>query len=228
MTKRILIILTSHNQMGDTGNNTGFWLEEFAAPYYVFKDAGMDITLASPAGGAPPVDPNSEADAAQTEDTRRLIEDSAALNLLAQTQPLAQINPNEYDAVFYPGGHGPLWDLSENRTSIELIEQFDNQGKPIAAVCHGPVVFQHAQKPSGQPVLTGRKVTCFTDSEEQAVGLTKVVPFSLQQRMIQNGALFSCADDWQEYSVVDDNLITGQNPASSRQTAEKLLDLLKS
>lgn len=223
---KILMVLTSHNQLGNTGKPTGFWLEEFAAPYYVFHDAGLKITLASPKGGQPPLDPKSDEPDAQTDDTRRFRSDSAAQELLANTEKLENIHADDYDAVFYPGGHGPLWDLAEDPHSIKLIEQFWAAGKPVAAVCHAPGVLRKVTKPDGSPLVKGKRVTGFTNSEEEGVGLTAVVPFLVEDELKKAGGLFERTDDWGEYAVVDGHLVTGQNPASSTVAAEELLKLL--
>ncbi|MFB0709582.1 type 1 glutamine amidotransferase domain-containing protein [Buttiauxella noackiae] len=223
---KILMVLTSHNQLGNTGKPTGFWLEEFAAPYYVFHDAGLKITLASPKGGQPPLDPKSDEPDAQTDDTRRFRSDSAAQKLLANTEKLENIHADDYDAVFYPGGHGPLWDLAEDPHSIKLIEQFWAAGKPVAAVCHAPGVLRKVTKPDGSPLVKGKRVTGFTNSEEEGVGLTAIVPFLVEDELKKAGGLFERTDDWGEYAVVDGHLVTGQNPASSTVAAEELLKLL--
>lgn len=222
----ILIVLTSNDRFGDTDKPTGFWLEELAAPYYVFKDAGARITLASPAGGRPPMDPASDQPDAQTAATRRFKDDAAAQQALSETTPLRSIDPADFDAVFYPGGHGPLWDLSENEHSIGLIESMYSDGKPVAAVCHGPAVFRHTQS-DDQPLVSGKRVTGFTDSEERAAGLYEQVPFLVQQILEKNGADFVAAADWQANTVVDGNLLTGQNPASSKGVAEAVVARLK-
>ncbi|MEW7314135.1 type 1 glutamine amidotransferase domain-containing protein [Buttiauxella gaviniae] len=223
---KILMVLTSHNQLGNTGKPTGFWLEEFAAPYYVFHDAGLEVTLASPKGGQPPLDPKSDEPDAQTDDTRRFRADAAAQKLLANTEKLAGINAEDFDAVFYPGGHGPLWDLAEDSHSIKLIEEFWAAGKPVAAVCHAPGVLRKVTKPDGSPLVKGKRVTGFTNSEEEGVGLTAVVPFLVEDELKKAGGLFERTDDWGEYAVVDGHLVTGQNPASSAIAAEELLKLL--
>jgi putative intracellular protease/amidase len=220
---KILMVLTSHDRLGDTGKKTGFWLEEFAAPYYVLKDAGADITLTSPKGGQPPLDPKSDEPDAQTEATRRFKEDPAAQKELANTVKLSMISHQEYDAVFYPGGHGPLWDLAEDKHSIALIEAMHAAGKPVAAVCHAPGVFRHTKTADGVPLVKNKSVTGFANSEEEAVGLTKVVPFLVEDMLKENGGRYSKGKDWQPYSVVDGKLITGQNPASSEVAAEALL-----
>ncbi|MFZ3389824.1 MULTISPECIES: type 1 glutamine amidotransferase domain-containing protein [Buttiauxella] len=223
---KILMVLTSHNQLGNTGKPTGFWLEEFAAPYYVFHDAGLKITLASPKGGQPPLDPKSDEPDAQTDDTRRFRSDTAAQKLLANTEKLENIHADDFDAVFYPGGHGPLWDLAEDGHSIKLIEQFWAAGKPVAAVCHAPGVLRKVTKPDGSPLVKGKRVTGFTNSEEEGVGLTSVVPFLVEDELKKAGGLYERTDDWGEYAVVDGHLVTGQNPASSAIAAEELLKLL--
>ena len=223
---KILMILTSHDQLGNTGQKTGFWLEEFAAPYYVFKDAGADITLASPLGGQPPLDPKSDDPGAQTDATRRFRADAAAQALLASTVPLPRVNPQDHDAVFYPGGHGPLWDLAEDAQSIALIETMIRANKPVAAVCHAPGVLRHTRNTDGAPLVKGRRVTGFTNSEEAAVQLTDIVPFLVEDMLKANGGDYSKAADWHPYAVTDGLLITGQNPASSELAAQALLKLL--
>jgi putative intracellular protease/amidase len=224
---KILMVLTSHDQLGDTGKKTGFWLEEFAAPYYVFKDAGAQLTLASPKGGQPPLDPKSDEPDAQTEATERFRKDSAAQSALASTALLNTVRPEDYDGVFYPGGHGPLWDLAEDKVSIALIEAFNKAGKPVAAVCHAPGVLRHVKGPDGQPLVKGKRVTGFTNSEEEAVQLTKVVPFLVEDMLQEKGGVYSKGDDWASYVVADGLLLTGQNPASSQAAAEALLAALK-
>jgi putative intracellular protease/amidase len=223
---KILMVLTSHDKLGNTGKPTGFWLEEFAAPYYVFHDAGLDVTLASPKGGQPPLDPKSDEPDAQTDDTRRFRGDSATQKLLANTQKLESITADDFDAVFYPGGHGPLWDLAEDKNSIKLIEQFWTAGKPVGAVCHAPGVLRKVLKPDGTPLVKGKRVTGFTNSEEDGVGLTAIVPFLVEDELKNAGGLFERTDDWGEYAVVDGHLVTGQNPASSAIAAQELLKLL--
>jgi putative intracellular protease/amidase len=222
----ILIVLTSHDRLGDTGEKTGFWLEEFAAPFYLLKDAGATLTLASPAGGQPPLDPKSDAPDFQTDATRRFAQDAGAQAQLATTLPLAAINPADYDAVFYPGGHGPLWDLAEDAQSIALIEAMYRAGKPVAAVCHAPAVLRHVKGPDGKALVAGRKVTGFSNSEEAAVGLSDIVPFRVEDMLNANGGLYSKADDWHSHVETDGLLITGQNPASSKATAQALLSAL--
>ena len=222
----VLMVLTSHDQLGDTGEKTGFWLEEFAAPYYVFKDAGATITLASPEGGQPPLDPKSDAPDAQTDATRRFREDDEAQAALASTERLDTIDVTAYDAVFYPGGHGPLWDLAEDAASIALIETAIGQGTPVAAVCHAPAVLRHTKAADGSPLVSGKSVTGFTNSEEEAVQLTDVVPFLVEDMLKENGGTFFRTEDWGVHVVRDGLLITGQNPASSEAAAEALLELL--
>ena len=224
---KILMVLTSHDQLGNTGKKTGFWLEEFAAPYYAFKDAGAQLTLASPKGGQPPLDPKSDEPDAQTDATERFRQDPAAQSALASTVVLATVKAGDYDAIFYPGGHGPLWDLAEDRDSIALIEAFYNAGKPVAAVCHAPGVLRHAKGTDGQPLVKGKRVTGFTNSEEEAVQLTKVVPFLVEDELKAKGGIFSKGPDWASYVLTDGLLLTGQNPASSQATAEALLAQLK-
>ena len=223
---KILMVLTSHDKLGNTGEKTGFWLEEFSAPYYVFKDAGAAITLASPRGGQPPLDPKSDEPASQTESTHRFKADSAAQAVLASTLKLREVSAGDFDAVFYPGGHGPLWDLAEDASSIALIEAMLAAGKPVASVCHAPGVLRHPKTPDGTPVVKGKAVTGFTNTEEQAVGLTQVVPFLVEDMLKQNGARYSKLADWQPYVVTDGLLITGQNPASSEPAAKALLEKL--
>ncbi len=223
---KILMVLTSHDQLGNTGNKTGFWLEEFAAPYYVFKDAGAQITLASPQGGQPPLDPKSDDPSAQTDATRRFKDDAQAQALLANTHKLNEVSATDFDAVFYPGGHGPLWDLAEDTASVALIEAMLAAGKPVAAVCHAPAVLRHVKSADGKPLVQGKSVTGFSNTEEEAVGLTSVVPFLVEDMFKNNGGLYSKASDWQPHVVTDGLLITGQNPASSEPTAEALLKTL--
>lgn len=224
---KILMVMTSHDQLGNTGKKTGLWLEEFAAPYYVFKDAGAEVTLVSPQGGQVPLDPKSYEPGAETEATKRFDQDKQAQEALANTLPLATIHPDLFDAVFYPGGHGPLWDLSEDRNSVLVIETLYNENKPVAAVCHAPGVFRHARRNDGKSLVDGKRVTGFTNSEEEVVQLTNVVPFLVEDSLKKNGGIFLRAPDWQPYVVVDRNLITGQNPASSEEAAHALLKMLK-
>jgi putative intracellular protease/amidase len=223
----ILIVLTSHDTLGNTGRKTGFWLEEFAAPYYAFLDSGATLTLASPKGGQPPLDPKSDDPDAQTDDTRRFRQDPAAQQRLAATRRLAEVQAADYDAVFYPGGHGPLWDLAEDPKSVSLIETMLAAGKPVAAVCHAPGVLRHAKTADGKPLVQGRQVTGFSNAEEAAVQLTDVVPFLVEDQLAALGGLYTKGPDWQPYVVSDGLLITGQNPASSVGVAQALLDRLK-
>lgn len=220
---RVLLVLTSHDQLGDTGEKTGFWLEEFAAPYYRLLDAGVELTLASPAGGQPPLDPKSSQPDAQTAATRRFDADSDAQGILANTVRLSEVRAEDYDGVFYPGGHGPLWDLAVDGASISLIEGFLQQGKPVASVCHAPAVLVNVTAANGDALVKGRAVTGFSNSEEAAVGLTEVVPFLLEDRLQALGGVYSAGDDWHPHAVVDGLLITGQNPGSSELVADKLL-----
>lgn len=223
---KVLFVLTSHDRLGDTGHKTGFWLEEFAAPYYVFKDAGAEITLASPAGGQPPLDPKSDAPEAQTAATERFRSDPQAQAALAATTPLARINAGDFDAVFYPGGHGPLWDLANDAASIALLETFDRAGKPLGLVCHAPGALIKVRAANGQPIVSGRRVTGFTNSEEAAVGLSAVVPFLIEDEFTRLGGHFEKGLDWQVHVVTDGRLVTGQNPASSEAVAHALLSML--
>lgn len=220
----ILMVLTSHDRLGDTGKKTGFWLEEFAAPYYVFMEAGAAITLASPKGGQPPLDPKSDEPEFQTESTKRFREDLHVQSELANTVKLSSVTPEDFDAVFYPGGHGPLWDLAEDSDSIALIEAMYDLGKLVAAVCHAPGVLRHVKVRNGNPLVRGKSVTGYSNTEEEAVGLTKVVPFLVEDMLQQNGGKYSKGADWQSYVVTDGNLITGQNPASSEAAAKALLE----
>lgn len=223
---KILMVLTSHDQLGDTGHKTGFWLEEFAAPYYVFKDANADITLASPNGGQPPLDPKSDEPDFQTAATERFKADADANAELANTSKLSDVSPEDYDAVFYPGGHGPLWDLVGDKNSISLIETMYASGKPVAAVCHAPAVLCNANAKDGTPLIKGKSVTGFSNTEEDAVQLTDVVPFLLEDELKVKGASYSKADDWHPHAITDGNLITGQNPQSSELVAEAVLKSL--
>jgi putative intracellular protease/amidase len=224
---KILIVLTSHSELGDTGKKTGFWVEEFAAPYYELADAGAEITLASPKGGQPPIDPSSQLAAAQTKFTQRFDKDEPLKKKLAHTIKLSEVNAADYDAVFYPGGHGPLWDLVKDTNSIALIEAFQQQGKPMALVCHAPCALLKAKLPNGDPLIKGKKVTGFSDTEEAAVKLTKVVPFLLEDELKKTGGYYSKGPDWGVYVQTDGLLVTGQNPASSAEAAKALLKLLK-
>lgn len=223
----ILMVLTSHDTLGDTGRKTGFWLEEFAAPYYVFKDANATITLASPKGGQPPLDPKSDEPDAQTPATERFRSDETAIKALANTLKLESLNATDYDAVFYPGGHGPLWDLAEDQHSIALIEDFHAAGKPVSAVCHAPAIFRHTKGVDGKPLVNSKSVTGFSNSEEAAVQLTDVVPFLVEDMLQEKGGIYSKSADWESYMVSDGHLVTGQNPASSEATAEAVLKLLQ-
>jgi putative intracellular protease/amidase len=223
---QIVIVLTSHDRLGDTGKPTGFWLEELAAPYYVFKDAGVAMVLASPKGGQPPLDPTSAAPDAQTDATRRFNADAEALAALANTQRLNLIDITAFDAIFFPGGHGPLWDLAEDGDSIALIEAMIAAGKPVAAVCHAPAVFRHTKTPDGKSLVDGKAVTGFSNSEEDAAGLSKVVPFRVEDMLKAEGGLYRSTTDWGVNVVADGLLITGQNPASSGPAATALLAML--
>ena len=224
---KVLMILTSHEKLGDTGRKTGFWLEEFAAPYYVLLGAGAQVTLASPAGGQPPLDPQSDVPDARTKATERFKNDDAAQRALGNTTRLADVDADGFDAVFFPGGHGPLWDLADNADSQRIIEMFVAGDRPVAAVCHAPAVFKHTRGPDGKPLVSGRRVTGFTNTEEAGVGLTDMVPFLVEDMLKANGALYEKGPDWGSYVVVDGKLITGQNPASSEAAARELLKLLQ-
>ncbi|MEP7706728.1 type 1 glutamine amidotransferase domain-containing protein [Paraglaciecola sp. 25GB23A] len=223
----ILIVLTSHDKLGDTGQKTGFWLEELAAPYYAFKQAGAKLTLTSPLGGQPPLDPKSNETMFQTDDTHRFEADNEATQALAATLKLADVKIADYDAVFYPGGHGPLWDLAEDKNSINLIETAIGGNKPVALVCHAPGILKHVKNADGQPLVKGKAVTGFSNSEEAAVELTKIVPFLVEDMLIANGASYSKVGDWESHVVTDGLLITGQNPGSSADTAKALITALK-
>ncbi len=222
----ILMVLTSHDRLGDTGKPTGLWLEEFATPYYIFKDEGVKVVLASPKGGRPPIDPRSEDAQAQTDSTRRFFKDKEAIEAFENTAQLSTINPGDYGAVFFPGGHGPLWDLSEDPHSVKIIEALFAAGKPVGAVCHGPAVFRYAKGPDGEPLVRGKSVTGFSNSEEAAVGLTKTVPFLVEDMLKENGGDYSNGENWQPYVRIDGNLVTGQNPKSSEGVAWLFLDKL--
>lgn len=223
---KILMVLTSHDQLGDTGRKTGFWLEELAAPYYAFRDAGAEVVLASPKGGQPPLDPKSNEPSSQTDLTRRFEADPAANAQLAATLRLDSVSQADFDTVFYPGGHGPLWDLAEDKNSIDLIESFLAANKPVALVCHAPGILRHVKKPDGRPLVEGKKVTGFTNTEEAAVGLTNVVPFLVEDELKANGGIYSKLGDFAPYVVSDGLLITGQNPASSDGAAQLVLKRL--
>ncbi len=221
---KILMVLTSHDQLGDTGRKTGFWLEELAAPYYAFKDAGAEVVLASPKGGQPPLDPASNEPSFQTDMTHRFEADPTANAQLAETLRLDSVTQADFDTVFYPGGHGPLWDLAEDKASIRLIETFLAAGKPVALVCHAPGALRHVRTPAGRPLVEGRKVTGFANTEEEAVGLTEVVPFLVEDELKAQGGLYSKGADWAPYVVTDGLLITGQNPNSSGSAAKVLIE----
>lgn len=223
---KILMVLTSHDKLGDTGKKTGFWVEEFAAPYYVLADAGAEVVLASPQGGQPPIDPASTTEDAQTEATKRFDKDEELQKKLSMTKKLEHVDASEFDGVFYPGGHGPMWDLANDLNSIALIENFNRQMKPMAFVCHAPGVLGNVEE-NKEPFVRGKNVTGFTNSEEEAVGLTNVVPFRVEDKMNQLGANYSKGDDWSSYVIVDGKLVTGQNPASSEKAARELLRLLQ-
>jgi putative intracellular protease/amidase len=225
--KNILFVLTSNDSLGSTGHKTGFWIEEFASPYYLLTDKGYSVTLASPKGGQPPIDPNSAAENAATASTNRFDKDEATKKKLANTLKLADVNQNDFDAVFYPGGHGVLWDLVEDKKSISLIESFYNEGKPVAFVCHAPAVLKNVKGKDGKPLVNNKKVTGFTNEEEAAVQLTDIVPFLLEEMLKDNGGIYSKIGDWQPYAVEDGLLITGQNPASSEKVAELLAKKLQ-
>ena len=224
---KVLIVLTSHSELGNTGKKTGFWVEEFASPYYTLKDAGVDIVLASPKGGQPPIDPKSAEPENQTEATHRFDMDDELKEMLAHTKVLSEVSADEFDGVFYPGGHGPLWDLATDQTSIKLIQDFWNSNKPVAAVCHAPAALLNVLDEEGNPLIKDKKVTGFTNTEEEGVKLTEVVPFLLEDELKNKGGIYSKKGDFEPYIVTDGMLITGQNPASSKVAAEKLLELLK-
>jgi len=223
---KVLFVLTSHDKLGDTGKKTGFWVEEFANPYYTLLDKGAHITIATPKGGPAPIDPSSDSPDAATEATKRFDKDEEAQKRIANTEVLAAMNPDDFDAVFYPGGHGPLWDLATDTASIALIEKFNSQSKPVAFVCHAPAALKDVKDTDGKPLVKGKKVTGFTNTEEAAVGLKDVVPFLVEDMLKANGGIYSKKDDWAAYAIQDGNLITGQNPASSELVAEKLLENL--
>lgn len=224
---KVLMVLTSHSELGNTGKKTGFWLEEFAAPYYIFKDAGAEVVLASPAGGQPPLDPKSDLAEFQTKQTHRFNADAVAQYALANTVTLDSVRQEDFDTVFYPGGHGPLWDLSESQTSISLIEAFERAGKPIGFVCHAPGVLRHVKAASGNPLIKGRQVTGFTNGEEADVELTDIVPFLIEDEFIALGAHYQKGPNWAPFVVEDGKLITGQNPASSEAVAKALVAQLR-
>jgi putative intracellular protease/amidase len=222
---KILMVLTSHDQLGNTGRKTGFWLEEFAAPYFVFRDAGVDLTLATPKGGQPPIDPKSDLPENQTPAMTRFKNDPSAQKALSETRKLSDMRSEDFDSIFYVGGHGPMWDLVDNPDSIRLIESFYNYGKPVAAVCHSPGVF-HRVMYQGVPLVQGKRVTGFTNGEEAAVGLTEVVPFLVEDELKRIGGLYEKAADWASFAVVDNGVVTGQNPASSTAAAKALMQVL--
>ena len=224
---KILFVLTSHDKLGDTGKKTGFWIEEFAAPYYSLLDKGAEITVATPKGGQAPIDPSSDTEDAQTEDTKRFKQDEAAQEVIRNTKKLSEVSAGDFDAVFYPGGHGPLWDLAEDKTSIALIEAFQRQEKPTAFVCHAPAALKAVKDAAGEPIVKGKRVTGFTNCEEKAVQLTEVVPFLVEDMLKRNGGIYSKADDWNVHVLEDGLLITGQNPASSAKVAETLYAALR-
>ena len=225
--KRVLFVLTSHEDLGNTGNKTGFWLEEFSDPYYLLTDSGIEVSIASPKGGRPPMDPSSASKDYQTEGTKRFEDDTKLQELLSNTLKLETINATDYDAIYYPGGHGPLWDLAEDKNSIALIEAFFNANKPVSAACHAPAVFKNTKKQDGTPMVKGLRITGFSNSEETAAGLVEVVPFLVEDMLNENGAIYSKEADWAPYVIEDGSLITGQNPASAKLVAEKLLNRLK-
>ena len=224
---KVLIVLTSHSDLGNSGAKTGFWIEEFAAPYYYLTDAGVSVTIASPKGGQPPIDPKSEEREAQTESTKRYFKDAELKKIMANTLILSEVNAADYDAVFYPGGHGPLWDLANDSNSISLIEKFYTLNKPVSFVCHAPAALINVKSADGEPLVKGKEVTGFSNTEEDAVGLAKVVPFLLEDKMKQLGAHYSKSKDWHVHVIQDGLLITGQNPASSTGVAKALLETLK-
>lgn len=224
---KILMVLTSHDKLGDTGLKTGFWLEEFASPYYIFKDQSFEVTLASPQGGQPPLDPKSDGPDFQTAATARFRKDDQVQQELANTLLLDSIKPDDYDAIFYPGGHGPLWDLAEDKHSISLIEDFYRKGKPLGLVCHAPGVLRHAKNAKKDPLVKGKKVTGFSNTEEAAVQLTEVVPFLVEDMLKQNEGVYCKGDDWGSYVAEDENLVTGQNPASSEAAALRIVEMLR-
>lgn len=224
---KILFVLTSHDQLGNTGEKTGFWIEEFASPYYYLVDKGVDVILASPNGGQPPIDPTSDKPENQTESTIRFKADKELQEKLSKTHKLSEVSSDDYDAVFYPGGHGPLWDLAESETSAQLIESFYNSNKPVSFVCHAPAALKHVKNTDGEPLVKGKKVTGFTNTEEELVKLTDVVPFLVEDMLKENGGIYSKKGDFEEYAIEDGLLITGQNPASSEKVAEMLLAKLQ-
>ena len=224
---KVLFVLTSHDKLGDTGEKTGFWIEEFAAPYYNLVDKGVDVTVATPKGGKAPIDPSSEGEDAQTEDTKRYYNDAETQKVIDNTVKLETLKADDFDAVFYPGGHGPLWDLANDKNSIALIEAFNKQDKPIGFVCHAPAALKNVKNESGEALVKGKKVTGFTNGEEEAVQLTNVVPFLVEDMLKENGGIYSKSGDWEVHVLKDGNLITGQNPASSSKAADVLYESLK-
>ena len=224
---KILIVLTSHSELGNSGKKTGFWIEEFAAPYYIFQEAGATVVLASPKGGQPPIDPKSDEPSSQTPATIRFKADGDLQTLLSHTKKLTEVSAHDFDAIFYPGGHGPLWDLTTDKDSIKLIEDFWKSKKPVATVCHAPSALLNVMEENGEPLVKGKKVTGFTNTEEEGVKLTNIVPFLLEDELKNKGGLYSKSDDFSSYVVKDGLLITGQNPASSSAVAEELIKLLK-
>ncbi|TXF75138.1 type 1 glutamine amidotransferase domain-containing protein [Chryseobacterium sp.] len=224
---KILFVLTSHSELGNTGEKTGFWIEEFASPYYYLVDKGVEVILASPKGGQPPIDPTSDKPENQTESTVRFKADAELQEKLGNTHKLSEVSAADYDAVFYPGGHGPLWDLAESADSAKLIENFYNSNKPVAFVCHAPAALKNVKYTSGKPLVKGKKVTGFTNTEEALVKLTDVVPFLVEDMLKENGGIYSKAGDFETYALEDGLLITGQNPASSEKVAELLLNQLQ-
>ncbi|MEL6560639.1 MAG: type 1 glutamine amidotransferase domain-containing protein [Bacteroidota bacterium] len=223
---KILLVLTSHEELGDTGQKTGFWLAEFADPYYYLVDKGVEVTLASPKGGLPPIDPKSELPDFQTEFTKRFTNDGETQAILAKTVKLASVNQDDFDAIFYSGGYGPMWDLADNSTSINLIESFYNKDKPVASVCHAPAIFKNTKDADGNSLIAGKKVTAYSNSEEAAVDFTEIVPFSVEDMLKESGGIYSKGPDWGAYALEDGLIITGQNPASAELVAELLLKKL--
>jgi len=224
--KHVLMVLTSHSKLGNTDEKTGFWVEEFAAPYYAFVDAGFKVTIVSPEGGHPPIDPKSEMEDFQTPATKRYDDDKVVQNLIANTGKLIDVDSADFDAVFYPGGHGPLWDLTDNQLSISLIESFLGANKPVAAVCHATAAFLNIKDPSGEYFVKDKAVTGFTNSEEDGVELSDIVPFLLEDELIKRGAKYQKVADWNAFAIQDGLLVTGQNPASSELAAKKLIAAL--
>lgn len=223
---KVLFVVTSHDKLGDTGKKTGLWIEEFATPYYALIDKGIQVDIASPKGGHPPIDPKSTLADYETESTKRYYKDRKTQKLFSKTTKLSKVNSEDYDAVFYPGGHGPLWDLSQDKLSIKLIEDFFNSNKPIAFVCHAPAVLKEVKVFNGQPLVKGKKITGFTNGEEDAVGLTDVVPFLVENMLKEKGGIYQKGADWSAFAVKDGLLITGQNPQSSELVAEYLMELI--